>query len=100
MSAPGYTAGMGDRRFQFSTRNALIATFWVAVFFGAVAIATQFRGSGFRDPWYKLRLMTCYSFIVVSPAAALGTICNRPVMGPLCGLVSFLGLLIADEFLV
>jgi len=75
-----------ERRFQFSTSGALLATFWVAVFFGAAAAheLPMYR-YGMWGSWLST---SSFFLLILSPAAAVGAACNRPLVGRLCGSVS------------
>jgi hypothetical protein len=78
-----------ERRFQFTTKNALLATFWAVVW---VACATASHEAWFSiKPRWLSSLLGTFS-IIVPPAAAFGAICGRPTFGFLCGVASFAAL--------
>jgi hypothetical protein len=77
-------------RFQFSTRNALLATFWIVVWLSAA-------GAG-RVGWVRFGnsdvANVLFAFLVlVPPSAAVGSICGRPALGLLCGLATYAAVL-------
>jgi hypothetical protein len=70
-----------DRRFQITRSGALLAAFWVAVWF-AVAM---FR---LDQPLGLLFLSVCRFLLIMPPAAAFGALVGHPMLGFLCGSVS------------
>jgi len=77
-------------RFQFSTRNALIATFWLAVFCATLARSDDFYSTMSSD----YAQVTLISLVVAPPAAAAGAMFGHPRIGLLCGLASTLAILL------
>jgi hypothetical protein len=78
------------RRFQFSTRNALIATFWTAVFCAALA-----RGGDYFDSSSEYVRLVLVFLMLCPPAAAVGAACGHPSIGFLCGVASTLAYFLA-----
>ena len=82
-----------DRRFQFTTKNALIATFWVAVWLACATANIEWSeiGPAWLMDWW---LMDTFQFgvLVIPLPAAFGAICGRPLFGFLCGVVGYFGL--------
>jgi hypothetical protein len=73
-----------ERRFQFSTRNALIATAWAAVFLANAA-------SIWRAPRSLNGLLfdSLGEFLLIAPPAAIvGALAGRPWLGFMCGAAS------------
>jgi hypothetical protein len=79
-----------EERYQFSMRNALVATAWLAVLFANLgwSYAVQDGVYGFWGVclWAAL--------LAGPPAAATGALLGRPLTGFLCGLSSALVLVL------
>ena len=76
-----------EKRFQFSVRNALIATAWLAVWF---ANWKYFRG---RNPRPFTIPLFMFVFLLASmPAAAVGALIGEHRIGLLCAAASGVGL--------
>lgn len=74
-----------ENRIQFTTRNVLIATMWIAVWCAGV-------GAG-NKPFMLLGPFVAQAvwvfLLIVPPAAAVGAMCDRSKLGLACGLSSF-----------
>jgi hypothetical protein len=69
-------------RLQLSVRNALIAMTWAAVWLANWALAQQrYYSLGFGE-------LAFVTFMVMPPAALVGAIAGRPLLGFLCGAAS------------
>jgi hypothetical protein len=78
-------------RFQFTVRNALIATTLLAIWFALVA-SVPTRIPNVRG---ALAIFMALSFVMgMLPAMALGALFGRPWFGALCGAASVGGLLL------
>jgi hypothetical protein len=74
-----------ERRFQFSTRNALWATCLAALSLTLVTTIPRVN----PEPW----MMYLATFVLmVVPAAAVGALGGRTLLGALCGVASFLAI--------
>jgi hypothetical protein len=71
----------------------------VAAFFAAAALENSYQRYGAQSTLDKLRQTFCYFPFMLSPAAAVGALRNQHVLGMLCGVASFLAVLLGDEFL-
>jgi hypothetical protein len=82
--------GSMTSRFRFSTGNALLATFWIAVWCAAI-------GAG-NKPFMLFGGVVAsaiFTFLLlVPPAAAVGSICGRPLLGLACGFASFVAMML------
>jgi hypothetical protein len=71
-----------DRRFQLCLRNALLATFWMAVTLAALAKGPELIERTANE-WANLAVPVLLFALLGAPAAAVGSICGRPRSGAL-----------------
>jgi hypothetical protein len=91
---------------RISVKNALLLTFWVAVWFANVGAIDRYEEWGgellerWEVEWEAPIYWLWYVLIATPPAAVVGILCGHPLTGILCGLLSSCAMIAVMERLI